>query len=163
VNQSDYLNLFNAIKDNFGYTSSQFYLPNLEGKFVRGWNGRTLPESANYGGTTKWSTTADDIKQHTHTVSEVGNHTHAITVTYTDGNDANVTTLPTRTTDGNSRKNYSTSSTSSAEADTVVVSDRKVVATNAGAGGHSHTLSGGPTAIETKPYNIVLMPYIRWK
>lgn len=76
LSRATYKKLYDVIGIKFGYGdgSTTFNLPNLQGRFARGWNGSGAGEDA---GRVFGSLQSDGFKSHTHAVSDPG-HFHSI-------------------------------------------------------------------------------------
>jgi microcystin-dependent protein len=75
ISRTNYANLFAAIGTTFGVGngSTTFNLPDLRGEFVRGWaDDRAVDTGRAFG-----SAQADELKSHTHTVTDPG-HSHTL-------------------------------------------------------------------------------------
>ncbi len=90
VNEADYPELFARIGTTFGGGVGTFFLPDLRGEFVRGWDhGRGVDPGRTFG-----SNQADELKSHTHTTTTAASENQAVIAVggaFFDTNNATVT------------------------------------------------------------------------
>jgi microcystin-dependent protein len=174
VSKEQYSDLFAAIGIIYGTPTdtTKFTLPNLQGKFVRGFNKDTTDPV--HGGKTLGATEQDDTKAQSLTMNDAGLHSHGTQdnngtgQTEIAGEHFHDTNPPGNVCTGESGSDKVQGGGSVRVANGLNLVDLTIY--NAGNhshkiladGTHSHTISGAPTGTETKPYNITLMPYIRW-
>ena len=159
LSRTDNASLFAIVGTTFGAGdgSSTFNKPNLQGKFIRGYdNGAGIDASRVFG-----SDQSDSYKSHTHTAStaSAGDHYHTGTTSGAGGHAHTFTLGQDETQDGPfaaaSTQALSTQATSS-------VGDHAHAFTTSTTGAHSHTVtvtaSGGT---ETRPINVALVYCIK--
>ena len=164
---TQYNELFLAIgSTNFygGGSSTTFNVPNLQGKFVRGYNGSAAGTTEySYGGKVPYVYEPDNTNASHLRTNSGGAHSHTANVSYF-GSQGSV--YPTRTTSAGQPNNLNTGG--GKKADQVNVVEVGTSVSIVGAPDHTHTLMGNTInnytyGAETRPYCITLMPYIRWK
>lgn len=145
VSRADYAALFAIIGTSFGAgdSSSTFNVPNMCGKFPRGWDhGQGVDPGRALG-----STQSDELKSHNHTASTAssGSHSHSAKV----GGDNNSVRGATPT---------NAITMSEAAADTAATGTGQIV----DAGNHTHTVTVNSTGgSETRPINVAWMFIIK--
>ena len=135
ISRTAYANLFAAIGITFGAGdgSTTFTLPDLRGEFPRGWaDGRAVDTGRALGTSQSYTTALPTITAFG--TSNPGDHTHAVgNIPYSSG---------------------------SYEGGPYTAVDGRATYTTAGAGNHTHSITGGDS--ETRPRNIALLACIKF-